>query len=155
MARTATGVVVEDTRRRAPKVAARAPQTLSGSDARWNDERPVVDPAVRTSLGGGRGEAYQRNATDNHPRVALITRRWVDISTGVCSACLRVEEALEMTDEDRIARLVAEIEDLPFEKREAVIASLSDDDRSAVWDAQLNESEGAVPEDDEELGGEA
>ena len=60
-----------------------------------------------------------------------------------------------MTDEDRIARLVAEIEDLPFEEREAVIASLSDDDRSAVWDAQLNESEKDVPEDDEELGGEA
>ena len=44
MARTATGVVVEDTRRRAPKVGGRAPQTLSGSDARWNDERPVVGP---------------------------------------------------------------------------------------------------------------
>ena len=60
-----------------------------------------------------------------------------------------------MTDEDRIARLAAEIEDLPFEEREAVIASLSDDDRSAVWDAQLEASEAAVPEDDEELGGEA
>ena len=69
----------EDTRRHAPKVGARAPQTLSGSDARWNDERPVSDPAVRTSLGGGRGEAYQRNATDNHPRATLITLRWADI----------------------------------------------------------------------------
>jgi hypothetical protein len=82
MARTATGVEVEDTRRRAPKVGARAPQTLSGSDARWNDERPVVDPAVRTSLGGGRGEAYQRNATDNHPRVALITPGRANIYRG-------------------------------------------------------------------------
>jgi len=58
-----------------------------------------------------------------------------------------------MTDEDRIARLVAEIEDLPFEEREAVIASLSDDDRTAVWDAQLKDSETAVPDDDEEVGG--
>ena len=58
-------------------------------------------------------------------------------------------------DEDRIARLVAELEELPFEEREAVIASLSEGDREAVWDAQLKESEGAVPEDDEELGGEA
>jgi hypothetical protein len=39
----------EEARRRAPKVGARAPLTLSGSDARWNDERPVVGPAVRTS----------------------------------------------------------------------------------------------------------
>jgi hypothetical protein len=68
---------------------------------------------------------------------------------------MRVEEAVEMTDEDRIARLAAEIEGLPFEEREAVIASLSDDDRTAVWDAQLKDSETAVPDDDEELGGEA
>jgi hypothetical protein len=67
MSRTATAVVVEDTRRRSPTFGARAPQTLSGSDARWNDERPVCDPAVRTSLGGGRGEAYQRTATDTQP----------------------------------------------------------------------------------------
>jgi hypothetical protein len=66
-----------------------------------------------------------------------------------------LEEDVGMTDEDRIARLVAEIEGLPFEEREAVIASLSDDDRSAVWDAQLKDSETAVPDDDEELGGEA
>jgi Mg/Co/Ni transporter MgtE len=69
------------------------------------------------------------------------------------SACLRVEEAVEMTDENRIARLAAEIEDLPFEEREAVIASLSDDDRAAVRDAQLEHREAA--EDDDELGGEA
>jgi Mg/Co/Ni transporter MgtE len=54
----------------------------------------------------------------------------------VRSSCLRVEEVLEMTDEDRIARLLAELEDLPFEEREALIASLSEDDRAAVWDAQ-------------------
>lgn len=79
MVPTATGHV-EDARRRAPKVGARAPQTLSGSDARWNDERPVCDPAVRTSLGGGRGEAYQRKAPDNHPRGALIPLGWANIS---------------------------------------------------------------------------
>jgi hypothetical protein len=58
-------------------------------------------------------------------------------------------------DEARIARLVAELGDLPFEEREAVISSLSADDRAAVWDALLEESETVVPEDDEELGGEA
>jgi len=60
-----------------------------------------------------------------------------------------------MTDEDRIARLLAGLEDLAFEEREALIASLSEDDRAAVWDAQLEASEAEVPEDDEELGGEA
>ena len=84
-----------------------------------------------------------------------MTPQGGQISHGVRSACLRVEEVLEMTDEDRIARLLAELEDLPFEEREAVIASLPDDDRTAVWDAQLKDSETAVPEDDEELGGEA
>jgi hypothetical protein len=61
---------------------------------------------------------------------------------------------MEMTDEDRIAGFLAELEDLPFEEREAFIASLSDDDRTAVWDAQLKDSEAVVPEDEEELGGE-
>jgi hypothetical protein len=58
-------------------------------------------------------------------------------------------------DEERIARLVAELEELPFEEREAAIASLSDEDRTAVWDAELKASEAVLPEDDEELGGEA
>jgi hypothetical protein len=58
-------------------------------------------------------------------------------------------------DQDRIARLVAELEDLPLEEREAAIASLSDDDRAGVWDAQLKDSDAALPDDDEELGGEA
>ena len=56
----------EEARRRAPKVGARAPQTLSGS-ARWNDERPVLDPAVRTSLGGGE-DRHSVNATDSRRR---------------------------------------------------------------------------------------
>jgi hypothetical protein len=47
------------------------------------------------------------------------------------------------------------LEGLPFEEREALIASLSEDDRAAVWDAQLEAGQAAVPEDDEELGGEA
>ena len=80
MARTATGVEVEEARRRAPKVGARAPQTLSGSDARWNDERPVCEPAVRTSLGGGRGEAYQRNATPQPPLGGIDPPGWANIS---------------------------------------------------------------------------
>ena len=55
--------------------------------------------------------------------------------------------------DDRIARLVAELEDLPFEEREAFIAKLAPDAREAVWDAQLEEVERVVPEDDAELGG--
>ena len=70
----------EEARRRAPKVGARAPQTLSGSDARWNDERPVCDPAVRTSLGGGRGEAYQHNATPQPPAGGIDPPGWANIS---------------------------------------------------------------------------
>jgi hypothetical protein len=64
-----------------------------------------------------------------------------------------VEEAVEMSDEDRTARLEADLEDLPPEEREADIASLSDEDRAAVRDADLEAEEAA--EDDEELGGEA
>ncbi len=59
-----------------------------------------------------------------------------------------------MTDEDRIDRLVAQVDALPFEEREAFISTLSDDDRAAVWDAQAEAIEEALPEDDEELGGE-
>jgi hypothetical protein len=62
-------------------------------------------------------------------------------------------EAVEMSDEDRTARLEADLEDLPPEEREADIASLSDEDRAAVRDADLEAEEAA--EDDEELGGEA
>jgi hypothetical protein len=56
-----------------------------------------------------------------------------------------------MSDEDRIDRLEAELEDLPPEEREVGIASLSDEDRAAVRDADLEAEEAA--EDDEELGG--
>jgi len=59
------------------------------------------------------------------------------------------------TDADRLARLVAELEELPFDEREAAIAALSEEDREAVWAVELEESETAVPEDDAELGGEA
>ena len=62
-------------------------------------------------------------------------------------------EAVEVSDKDRIARLLAELEDLPPEEREAAIAALSDDDRAAVGDAELEAAEAA--EDDDELGGEA
>lgn len=55
--------------------------------------------------------------------------------------------------EDRIARLLAELDELPSEERETVIAALSDEDRAAVQDAGLVASEAA--EDDAELGGEA
>jgi hypothetical protein len=55
--------------------------------------------------------------------------------------------------EERIARLVAELEELPFEAREAFLSTLSDEDRASVWEAQLEEVEEVVPDDDEELGG--
>jgi hypothetical protein len=106
---------VEGARRRAPKVGARAPQTLSGSDARWNDERPVCDPAVRTSLGGGRGEAYQRNATPQPPAGALtpqggqishVVRRGVKSDLSITHSrkpCYRMVSALS-TVVDRTSR---------------------------------------------------
>jgi hypothetical protein len=55
---------------------------------------------------------------------------------------------------DRIARLVAELNELPIEEREEAIARLPEHDREAVWELQLEESDEALPEDDEELGGE-
>jgi hypothetical protein len=55
---------------------------------------------------------------------------------------------------DRIARLHAELEELPFEEREAEIAELPEEDREGVWAAELEESDAASPEDDDELGGE-
>ena len=78
MSRTATAVVVEDTRRRSPTFGARAPQTLSGSDARWNDERPVVGPAVRTS---GRRRRLPQRRRDRQPSSGRIHHPWrVEIS---------------------------------------------------------------------------
>jgi hypothetical protein len=61
-----------------------------------------------------------------------------------------------MTDDPqdhRIARLLAELDELPAEEREARIAALSDKDRAAVLPAELEATEAA--EDDAELGGEA
>jgi hypothetical protein len=49
--------------------------------------------------------------------------------------------------------LLAELDELPSEEREAVIAALSDKDRAVVLGAELEATEAA--EDDAELGGEA
>jgi isopropylmalate/homocitrate/citramalate synthase len=55
---------------------------------------------------------------------------------------------------DRVARLIAELNELPFEEREAAIAKLSETDREAVWATELEQSESVLPEDEDELGGE-
>ena len=60
-----------------------------------------------------------------------------------------------MTDDprhERIERLVDELDELPFEERETRIAELPEPDREAVWDAELERSEDAVPDDYEDLG---
>jgi hypothetical protein len=54
--------------------------------------------------------------------------------------------------EDRIARLRAELEKLPHDEREALVATLSEEDRAAALEAELEiEQEEPIP-DDEELG---
>jgi hypothetical protein len=61
-----------------------------------------------------------------------------------------------MTDDpqrDRIVRLLAALEELPFEEREAFIAGLSHVDRTAILNAEAEASEEVLPEV-EELGGE-
>lgn len=59
----------------------------------------------------------------------------------------------EDTDRERLEQLLVELEELPYEEREAAIAALSDDEREAVWAAELEASDEALPDDDEELGG--
>jgi hypothetical protein len=54
---------------------------------------------------------------------------------------------------DRIALLIAELDELPFDEREAAIAALAPEDRDAVWAAELDQFDEVLPEDDEELGG--
>ena len=53
-------------------------------------------------------------------------------------------------DADRIALLIAELDELPFDEREAAIAALSDEDREAVWAAELAAGDEAMPAPDEE-----
>ena len=60
----------------------------------------------------------------------------------------------EDPEADRIARLVAELDELSFEEREAAIAALPHVDRTAVLEAQAQADQEVLPEDDE-LGGEA
>jgi hypothetical protein len=60
-----------------------------------------------------------------------------------------------MSDDEQIARAIDDVEDLPFDEREAAISKLSEVDREAVWAAELEASDNAAPKDDDELGGEA
>jgi hypothetical protein len=59
----------------------------------------------------------------------------------------------ENADRERLEQLLVELEELPYEAREAAIAALSDKEREAVWAAELEASVEALPDDDEELGG--
>jgi hypothetical protein len=54
---------------------------------------------------------------------------------------------------ERIARLIDELDELPFEEREEAIASLPELDREAVWARQLEEADDTLPGEEEELGG--
>ena len=61
-----------------------------------------------------------------------------------------------MTDDpelDRITRLIAELDELPIEDREAAVAALPHEDRTAVLNAEAEAEDEVLPED-EELGGE-
>jgi hypothetical protein len=60
-----------------------------------------------------------------------------------------------MTDDpqrERIAQLLAELADLPYGDREAFLASLPEHEREAVWAAELEAGDEALPEDYEDLG---
>lgn len=52
----------------------------------------------------------------------------------------------------RIDLLLAELDALPADEREAATAALPEEDREAVWAAELEASDVALPDDDEELG---
>jgi len=54
---------------------------------------------------------------------------------------------------DRIARLIAELDELPFEERETAIAGLPEEDRNAVRAVELDKLDEVLPDDDDELGG--
>jgi hypothetical protein len=54
-------------------------------------------------------------------------------------------------DQGRLEQLLVELDELSYEEREAAIAALSENDREAVWAAELEASDAARP-DDEELG---
>jgi hypothetical protein len=55
--------------------------------------------------------------------------------------------------QDRIARLLAALEELPFQEREAFIAGLPHEDRTAILNAEAEASDEVLPNVDE-LGGE-
>jgi hypothetical protein len=60
-----------------------------------------------------------------------------------------------MTDDpqrERIAHLLEQLGELPFDERETFLAELSEPDREAVWAAELEAGEEAIPDDYEDLG---
>jgi hypothetical protein len=60
-----------------------------------------------------------------------------------------------MTDDpqrDRIARILAELDELSPAEREAALRGLSDEDREAILATELEEGELAVPDEEEAPG---
>jgi hypothetical protein len=55
---------------------------------------------------------------------------------------------------ERIRVLLAKLEALPFEERESVIASLSEEDRETVWASEPKAADESLPGANEEPGGE-
>jgi hypothetical protein len=67
---------------------------------------------------------------------------------------LKGERMSDDPEAERIERLIDELNELPADEREAAIEALSIEDRAAVWKAELEADDAALPLDDE-LEGEA
>jgi hypothetical protein len=58
-----------------------------------------------------------------------------------------------MTDDpqrERIQRMLADLDELPAAEREAALSGLREEDREAIRAAELEDSELALPDEDEE-----
>jgi hypothetical protein len=92
---------------------------------------------------------------DSSPQAGRMILRLIDAFASAGAVTQDLEEVGVMSGNERIARLIDKTADLPFEEREAAIHALSEEDREAVWAAELEAGEAVAPADDAELGGEA